>query len=134
MKLMDLVEQSWGYTPERIDVYVREAEEFYNKAKVIYRKSFDMVLNLTIQDCISNHEESKVRLNSLTEVKKVVESRYERYYNIVEKYEVGEYPENVRRLDEIINQYDNLIMDISEVIDAAQCIIDSAEYLSKKLH
>lgn len=130
MKLTDLVEQNLGYTPERIDDLIQESSAFYGKAKNYFNKSYNLVLTLTIQECIENYESLKKRFEEMQEAKKVIDARFNKYYDIVDSYEVGEYPENVMDLEKNSDALDGLSMNMGHVVDAMQDMLDSAKYLS----
>lgn len=130
MKLTDLVEQNLGYTPERIDELIQEGSAFYGKAKNYFNKSYNLVLTLTIQECIENNESLTKRFQQMTEAKKVMESMYDKYYKIVDSYEIGEYPENVMDLEKISDAIDNLAMNMHHVVDSMRDLLESAKYLT----
>lgn len=130
MKLTDLVEQSLGYTPERIDDLIQESSAFYGKAKNYFNKSYSFVLTLTIQECIQNHQSIVKRFEEMQEAKKVIDARFNKYYDIVDSYEIGEYPENVMDLEKISDALDGLSMNMGHVVDSMRDILDSAKYLS----
>lgn len=129
MKLLDLVEQSLGYSPERIDDLIQEGSAFYGKAKNYFNKSYNLVLTLTIQECIEDNENLTRRFQEMKEAKKVMESRFGKYFDIVDSYEIGEYPENVKNLEKIATALDDLSMNMGNVVDAMEDLLDSAKYL-----
>ena len=132
MKLIDLVnEQSLGYTPEGIDTITQEASEFLQKGFVFYKNNYEYILTLTIGECINDIENLKERLKKIQQVKNVIEQKYEKYFKIVDTFELGNYPDNVKRLESISNQLDNLSMSLGDISDALDSLLDSAKYLSK---
>lgn len=112
MKLIDLVEQNIRYTPERIDELIKEGTVFFNKSKNYFNKSYSFVLTLTIQECIQNNQNISIRFEEMKEIKSVIESKFDKYYNIVDLYEIGEYPDNVRDLEKISDGLDDLSMNM----------------------
>jgi hypothetical protein len=132
MKLIDLVnEQSLGYTPEGIDSITQEASDFLQKGFVFYKNNYENILTLTIGECINDIENLKERLKKIQQVKNVIEQKYEKYFKIVDTFELGNYPDNVKRLESISNQLDNLSMSLGDISDALDSLLDSAKYLSK---
>ena len=134
MKILDILEQTIGYTPERINELIQESSLFYNKAKKYYEKSYNMVLLLTIQDCINEYEMFMSRLKDFNKVKNVIEDRYGKYYDIVDSYNVSDNTENVISLEKNVDDLDKLLMEMSEVINAMESLLESAKYMSKITH
>lgn len=134
MRILNILEQIIGYTPERIDELIQESSLFYNKAKKYYEKSYNMVLLLTIQDCINEYEMFMSRLKDFNKVKNVIEDRYGKYYDIVDSYNVSDNTENVRSLEKNVDDLDKLLMEMSEVINAMESLLESAKYMSKITH
>ena len=134
MRILNILEQIIGYTPERIDELIQESSLFYNKAKKYYEKSYNMVLLLTIQDCINEYEMFMLRLKDFNKVKNVIEDRYGKYYDIVDSYNVSDNTENVRSLEKNVDDLDKLLMEMSEVINAMESLLESAKYMSKITH
>jgi hypothetical protein len=82
--------------------------------------------------CWEKHIENlKERLKKIQQVKNVIEQKYEKYFKIVDTFELGNYPDNVKRLESISNQLDNLSMSLGDISDALDSLLDSAKYLSK---
>jgi archaellum component FlaC len=132
MKLIDIIkEQSLGYTPEGIDSIIREASEFLQTGFVFYKNNYEYILSLTIGECINDIENLKERLKRIQQVKNRVEQKYDKYFNIVDTFDLGNYPDNVKRLEAISNQLDNLSMSLGDISDALDGLLDSAKYLSK---
>jgi hypothetical protein len=119
------------YTPERIDQYVREGEGILNSGMDLLRKYYHNVMSTTIGDVAERIDEVLGLVNKLDHTKQVLGQKMDLYFDIVEKYEVGEYPENVHRLDNIATDIDNLRMDIDDIKDAFDCLASSAKYLIK---
>jgi len=134
MRILNILEQIIGYTPERIDELIQESSLFYNKAKKYYEKSYNMVLLLTIQDCINEYEMFMSRLKDFNKVKNVIEDRYGKYYDIVDSYNVSDNTENVISLEKNVDDLDKLLMEMSEVINAMESLLESAKYMSKITH
>ena len=119
------------YTPEKIDQFVQEGEKDINKATEILRKYYHSVMTTTIGDVSERVDEVLTLVQKLDQTKKVLNERMEFYFDVVNMYEVGEYPDNLKRLDDIGTEIDNLQMDIGDVKDAFECLMDSSKYLIK---
>jgi hypothetical protein len=120
------------YTPERIDQYVREAENLLKSGTDILRKYYHNVMSTTIGEISEHIGESKGLVNQLKKTKDALSEKSEFYFGIVRRYDDNdEYPDNVKRLDDISTEIDYLQMDIDEIKDAFDCLTSSAEYLIK---
>ena len=57
--------------------------------------------------------------------------KYDKFFNIVELYEIGEYPDNVTELDHLSSEVDNQSLRLSEIADALEDLITMTEKISK---
>lgn len=120
------------YTPERIDLYVQEAEKLLKSGMDVLRKYYHNVMSTTIGEISENIDESKGLVIQLKKTKDVISAKSEFYLGIVRRYDDDdELPNNVKRLDDIGSELDYLQMDIDEIKDAFDCLVSSAEYLIK---
>lgn len=132
MKLIDLLnEQTIGYTPEKMDQLLAEARDYVNKFRKLYDTTYEFVVNLTIKDCIETMEQTKIRLKKLEEFKIAINTKYDNYYKILETFEVGEYPQNVRLFEQSIDNIDILLQDFDNLLDALKDIISNSDYISR---
>jgi hypothetical protein len=132
MKLIDILnEQTIGYTPEKMDQFLAEARDYVVKFKKLYDSTYNFVVNLTIKDCIDNMEETKVKLNRLEEFKTIINTKYDRYYQIIDTFEVGEYPQNVTEFSRSVDEIDSLMSSFDNLLDALKDIISNSDYISR---
>ena len=78
------------YTPEKIDQYVREASNAYNKGKQIFETLLSQIILLSINEVIENPEAAKVLQQKTLELEKILRKTADKYYDIVNGYEDGE--------------------------------------------
>jgi hypothetical protein len=121
------------YTPEKIDQYVREASNAYNKGKQIFETLLSQIILLSINEVIENPEAAKVLQQKTLELEKILRKTADKYYDIVNGYEVGEYPVNVRQLDNLYSQLDSLAIDAAYLEYGVTPLMDAADDLSKFL-
>lgn len=132
MKLFDLLnEQSIGYTPEKMDHLITEANAYVIKFKKLYNSTYSFVVNLTIRECLDDMDQMRSKLNQLNQFKVSINSKYDHYYNILDTFEIGEYPNNVKEFDNIITEIDRMMQDYDNLLDAFKDIISNSEYISR---
>ena len=132
MKLMNLLnEQTIGYTPEKMDQLMGEAREYVNKFNILYENTYTFVVNLTIKDCIDTMEETKIKLKRLEEFKIAINAKYDKYYHILDTFEVGEYPQNVKLFEQSIDNIDSLLQKFDNLLDALRDIISNSDYITR---
>ena len=133
MKLRDLLnEQTIGYTPDKMDQLLAEARDYVIKFTTkLYDSTYNFVVNLTIKNCIDNMEETMVKLNRLEEFKVSINTKYDRYYQIIDTFEVGEYPQNVTEFSHSVDEIDSLMSNFDKLLDSLKDIISNSEYISR---
>jgi hypothetical protein len=89
------------YTPEKMDQYVKEASNAYNKGKQIFEALLNQILFLSINEVLENPEAAKALQQKVADLENILRKTADKYYDIVKGYEVGEYPANVTQLDNI---------------------------------
>lgn len=120
------------YTPERIDLYVQEAEKLLKSGMDVLRKYYHNVMSTTIGEISENIDGANGLVIQLKKTKDVISEKSEFYLGIVSRYDDDdELPDNVKRLDDIGSELDYLQMDIDEIKDAFDCLASSAEYIIK---
>ena len=119
------------YTPERIDQYVKEASNAYNKGKQIFETLLNQILLLSINEVLENPEAAKALQQKVTDLENILRKTADKYYDIVKGYEVGEYPTNVIQLDNLYYDLDGLSLDASYLEYGITPLIDAADDLSK---
>lgn len=119
------------YTPEKIDQYVREASNAYNKGKQIFEALLNQILLLSINEVLENPEAAKALQQKVTDLENILRKTADKYYDIVQGYEVGEYPTNVIQLDNLYYDLDGLSLDASYLEYGITPLIDAADDLSK---
>jgi len=132
MKLLDLInEQSIGYTPDKMEQLLSEAMDYSKKFNTLYESTYFFVVNLTIKECIDTMDECRIKLKRLEEFKVAINAKYEKYYQILDTFEVGEYPPNVTVFSRTIDDIDSMMQDYDNLLDALKDIISNSDYISR---
>lgn len=119
------------YTLEKIDEFVKEAESVLDSVEKVFNMVKQKLVDVNIGSVVESSDEMKRLLEYLEKFHKNVESKNTKFYNIIEMYEIGEYPNNVKRLDELFSKIDHRNLDIYYLKDATTNILDVCETISK---
>jgi hypothetical protein len=119
------------YTPEKMDQYVKEASNAYNKGKQIFEALLNQILLLSINEVLENPEAAKALQQKVADLENILRKTADKYYDIVKGYEVGEYPANVTQLDNLYYDLDGLAIDASYLDYGITPLIDAADDLKK---
>ena len=120
-----------SYDPTKIDEFVAEAKKDIQMALALIEKFGSAVVNSSLVSIFENLEKMQSAQKKMDESRKYVENKYNKFYKIVEMYEVGEYPDNVSELDDLANQLDNHSMTIYQLSDAFEELINMTEKISR---
>ena len=132
IKLTTLLKEiSITYTPEKIDEFVKRAERDLSNIAGLFNIALQKTLELNVQ----NVTQAPEAIQNLTAKLKVaydeVEEKNNTYYNVVESYELGEYPNNVKRLEALFNQIDNKNLNVYNLMDALDHLLEAGKELSE---
>jgi GTP1/Obg family GTP-binding protein len=116
------------YAPEKIDEFVQEGMRYITNLKQLYEKFYNDIMTVSVGDVFQDPTELKSKLDILNKSKERTEAVSNKYYGAIEMYEVGEYPDNVRKLDEIYSDIDSMQFDIDEISDIYQAVYDSVTH------
>jgi len=119
------------YTPEKIDQFVREASDTYNKGKQAFETLLSKIILLSINEVIENPAEAQSLQQKTLNLAKILREKADKYYDIVNGYEVGEYPTNVKQLDNLYDQLDSLSTDAEYLEYGVTPLMDAADDLKK---
>lgn len=120
-----------SYEPEKIDEFVKEAENVLSSTEKVLSSSVQKILSINIQELVQSPDDMKQLLDYLENFHKNVEKKFGKFYDIVEMYEIGEYPNNIKQLDGLASKIDNKNLDIYYLKDALRNILDARDEISK---
>jgi hypothetical protein len=124
-------EEGITYDPSKIDEFVAEAKKDIQAGLALIERFGSTLINASLISVFENLEQMKAAHKKMDESQKYLEGKFNKFYNIVEMYEVGEYPDNVRELDDLANQLDNHSMTIYQLSDAFEELINMTEKISR---
>ena len=116
---------------DKIDQYVHDLTELNIKFKKYFDQNYNIIVSLTILDCMNDMEKMLLHIKSMEQTKRVVENKHDFYFNIIDGYGVIDQPGNVRQLEKLVDELDEQLYKFSDLINALEGIIDSAKYLKK---
>jgi hypothetical protein len=126
-----LNEEGISYDPSKIDEFIVEAKKDIQMGTALIEKFGSAVVNSSLVSVFENLEKMKAAHQKMEASRKYLESKFNKFYDIVEMYEVGEYPDNIRTLDDLANQLDNHSMTVYQLADAFEELISMTEKISQ---
>jgi hypothetical protein len=126
-----LNEEGISYDPSKIDEFIVEAKKDIQMGTALIEKFGSAVVNSSLVSVFENLEKMKAAHQKMEESRKYLESKFNKFYDIVEMYEIGEHPDNVRELDDLANQLDNHSMTVYQLADAFDELINMTEKISR---
>jgi hypothetical protein len=120
-----------SYDPSKIDEFIVEAKKDIQMAEALIQKFGSALINSPLITIFENLESMKSAQKKMGESQKYVQNKFNKFYDIVEMYEIGEHPDNVRVLDDLSNQLDNHSMTLYQLSDSFEELIDMTEKISR---
>jgi len=122
---------NFQYSDEKINEFLVEAEKTVQNAEASINKYGSMVVNLTVKYVFENMDKVKKDFADFTNIKKNTESKYNKFYDIVEVYDFMDRPDNISKLEDFATDLDNHVMSMSEFLDLFEEIIRTTERLAR---
>jgi heterodisulfide reductase subunit B len=126
-----LLEADLSYTPEKIKEFIDEAQTYLNNARMLKDKYYMNVTTLTISEVMEaelTYQKLSEKMNS-DHVQ--IESKYNRYYEIIEMYDFMNRPENVNYFEKINDKIYDIAQDIYHLSQALEEIVESIKYIRR---
>ena len=121
-----------GYSPKKIEEFIGIAEKAIQNGKSLFAKYINLILNITIPDVVNNTEKYKeLHADIILDYDKLHEI-YDRFYRVVEKYDTINRPNNVKKLEDLSNDIDDIMGDIYYLTNALENVIKAGEDLNKQ--
>lgn len=111
------------YTPEKIDEFVASAKKDVEAAKSLFTLAYEKVLDINMGDAVNSPEPIKALSDKVKQIKSSIKKKTDTYYDAVKMYTTGEYPDNVRELDNLNDTLDSLGDDMSKLYYALEDIL-----------
>lgn len=133
--LYSLLEQI-EYTPEKIDEFVADASKTLDTGKKVFDLFLNKIGDLSIMNIIESPEEANQSLQKMQEIKKVIQNKFEKYFDIAEAHgydELEDRPDNIEKLERLASELESLIFDYDPLVDVLPEMIDAARRLKQFL-
>lgn len=124
-------QQLMGYSPEKIDEFVVQGNKDLKFFQDAYQKFYNKMMGVSVHEAFENINELKTLLDNIKSAEVRSNDLATKYYNIVDKYDFLDYPQNVKELEDVYNKLENLSYDIGSVKDIVEAVYDSVEHFIK---
>jgi hypothetical protein len=121
-----------SYTPEKIDEFITSAEKEKLAAENIFRMIRSKIYDVSIQNAIESPDEIDSLLDKVKQTRSSLNSKAQKYYKVVEMYDVADYPDNIAKLDDLVTKMDNLNDDFYLLEDTLDNIISVVDKLKSQ--
>ena len=118
------------YTPEKIDEFVANAKKDVEAAKSLFTLAYEKILDINMGDAINSPESIKALSDKVKQIKSSIKKKTDTYYDVINMYETGEYPDNVSELDRVNDTLDSLGDDMSKLYYALEDILMAVSELT----
>ena len=121
-----LSEISISYTPEKIDEFIKLATKDLSSGKKLFDSYVFEIADMSISSILLDLGGANQLLNKIRGIEQALGRQYARYFDIVDAFEVGNLPSNVRELEKLTDAIDNVYLDMGKIADALEYLIDAA--------
>jgi uncharacterized protein (UPF0305 family) len=121
-----------GYSSKKIEEFIGIAEKAIQNGKSLFTKYKNLILNIAILDVVNNIEKYKELLSDMEFDNDKLHEVYDRFYRVVEKYDTINRPNNVKKLEDLSNDIDDIMGDIYYLTNALENVIKAGEDLNKQ--
>ncbi len=119
------------YDTEKIAGFLEEAKKSVDMGRAIIDKYGVMVVNLTMSEIYSNINGFKDTLNKIEGFKKTIESRYNKFYDIIDMYYDLSVSKDLIELDKMVTTLDDQNSALSDIHEIFGELIGKTEWLAK---
>jgi hypothetical protein len=122
------------YTPEKIDEFVASAKKDVEAAKSLFTLAYEKIIDINIGDAVNSPESIKALADKVKQIKSSIKKKTDTYYDAINMYETGEYPDNVSELDRVNDTLDGLEDDMSKLYYALEEILMAVSELTGQFY
>jgi len=130
-QLKMLKEQNWEMPSEGGDDVLDKAKKYLANALKIYGGYYNKIIMVSISDVINERESFSDMLEKLNGVVEAIEATHSHYFDIVNDYDYIDRPDNIRDLDKILSELENLMYDMKYLYDILEELLSSSEKISR---
>lgn len=130
-EVVSLNEDSISYDSSKIDEFIIEARKDVEMGKNLINKFGVMISNTTLKDVFENTDQMKGVETKLNDSEKYLTKKFGKFFDIVNMYDFGDYPDNVSVLDDLATELDNQSLAVSDLAEVIEALIYATDKLSK---
>jgi len=123
-------ENNISYTPEKIDEFVAQLTKEVESAKNIFSVALNKVKDLSVGSITDNPSFAEGYLEKIKAANEIINKKHSKYFDIVDLYDVGDYPNNVKQLENLTDTLNNYYYDIMRIEDALEETISASKKLT----
>jgi len=120
-----------SYTPEKIDAFIVEAKKDIDLANSINNKYASVLIQASLATIHDNIQQMDSAQKKLLGAENYLQKKHTKFFDVVDAYEVGELPDNVRELEKLSDVIDNYYFKISDLAEAFEELINITKKISK---
>jgi hypothetical protein len=124
-------EDNISYEPSKIDEFIAEAKKDVELGRSLINKFGSTIVNATLISIFGNMSLMTEAHSKVVKAEEYMKKKFNKFFDIVNVYEVGELPNNVRELEKISDEIDNLSYSLSDLSDGFEELINATKTISK---
>jgi hypothetical protein len=121
-----------GYSPKKIEEFTETAKKTLQNGISAFTKYKNLILNISLLDVVNNTEKYKELLSDIDSDHDTIHAIFDKLFDVVDKYDVINRPDSIRKLEDLVNDIDNLTLDIYYLKGALDNIIEAGNDLNKQ--
>jgi hypothetical protein len=121
-----------GYSSKKIEEFTETAKKTLQNGISAFTKYKNLILNISLLDVVNNTEKYKILLSDMDSDHDTIHTVFDKLFDVVDKYDIFDRPDNIKKLEDLVNDIDNLTLDIYYLMSALENIIEAGEDLNKQ--
>jgi hypothetical protein len=121
-----------GYSSKKIEEFTETAKKTLQNGISAFTKYKNLILNISLLDVVNNTEKYKTLLSDMEGDHDTIHTIFDKLFNVVDKYDMFNRPDNIIKLEDLVNNMDNLTLDIYYLMGALENIIEAGNDLNKQ--
>jgi hypothetical protein len=121
-----------GYSSKKIEEFTETAKKTLQNGISAFTKYKNLILNISLLDVVNNTEKYKTLLSDMDSDHDTIHTIFDKLFDVVDKYDILDMPDNIKKLENLVNNLNNLTLDIYYLMNALENIIEAGEDLNKQ--
>jgi molecular chaperone GrpE (heat shock protein) len=121
-----------GYSLKKIEEFTETAKKTLQNGISAFTKYKNLILNISLLDVVNNIEKYKILLSDMNSDHDTIHAIFDKLFDVVDKYDILDMPDNIRKLDDLVDNINDLTLDIYYLMNALENIIEAGEDLNKQ--